>query len=139
MSGQSIYSKSTGVNPTPLVQALEARLLRKTAVLADVATGDELERMQAEVVQAPTNDGLTNVNVQASVHPIEVSQSDMLMAVTESRTETHAAAASSPTSDTFFASPRLVRFRELDGRWLAVASEPIESDQSGDDVSVRCG
>jgi hypothetical protein len=116
----------------------EARLARDTVVLADVAVGDELLRLQSAIVQAPTNTRLTAVHFLEDMTPLGVSASQMLMAITQSRNETHALQRGETQSDTYADPPRLVRFISINGRWLAQASEPLESDDPDAVTQAAC-
>lgn len=63
----------------------EGRLARNTAVLTEVAAGDELSRLQIPIVQAPLDPTLSAIDLQADMVPLEASGSELLMAVTQSR------------------------------------------------------
>jgi hypothetical protein len=99
-------------------------------VLTEVAAGDELSRLQIPIVQAPLDPTLSAINLQADMVPLEASGSELLMGVTQSRKDTRGDSQSPPTSET-----RLLRFVMAAGRWLAVASEPISSDESAPSCS----
>jgi hypothetical protein len=60
-------------------------------------------------------------------NPLEVTASDALMVVSDSRDETHGDESSASAVQTYSSPPRLVRFALEDGRWLAVASTPVQS------------
>ena len=59
----------------------EARLMRNTVVLREVAAGAELERLEAFIVQAPTNTGLSEVHLDNMMFPLDVGPSRLIAAI----------------------------------------------------------